>query len=81
MAFGVLERSDADIAVALQVLRDRAVEQKKAHRHAVWIVIARKDDGFMECRKVFFFESGRKNIRDSSTAYALKWLIELVEIR
>ncbi|MFW0083353.1 MAG: hypothetical protein AB8Z26_01470 [Coxiella-like endosymbiont] len=45
---------------ALQVLRDRAVEQKKAHRHAVWIVIARKDDGFMECRKVFFLKAGAK---------------------
>ncbi|WP_444861390.1 CinA family protein [Coxiella-like endosymbiont] len=54
MAFGVLERSDADIAVGITSIAGPSGGAKKAHRHAVWIVIARKDDGFMECRKVFF---------------------------
>lgn len=81
MAFGVLERSDADIAVALQVLRDRAVEQKKDFSTFHKTIILSCNNNPHRVPMGFFFESGRKNIRDSSTAYALKWLIELVENR
>ena len=77
MAFGVLKRSDADIAVSITGIAGPSGGDKEKPIGTVWIAIARKN-GFMECRKVFF-KSGRKHIRDSSIDYALKWLIELVE--
>lgn len=77
MVLGVLERSDADIGVSITGVAGPSGGTKEKPVGTVWIAIARKDS-FVECRKVFF-ESGPKHVRDSSIAYALKWLVELVE--
>ena len=79
MALGVLERSDADIAVSITGVAGPSGGEKEKPVGTVWIAIARKN-AFIECRKVFF-ESGRRHVRDSSIDYALKWLVELVENR
>lgn len=77
MAFGMLRQSDTDIAVGITGVAGPSSGAKENPVGTVWIAIARKD-GFIECRN-FFLKSGRKHIRDSSIAYALRWLIELVE--